>query len=402
MKEDMLQNDKEDIRQENTSASGNVAENDVIDQAEDEWHDAGSDGYVTERIPEGLMPFLKIAVPVACAALLILLLVIAGLSGKKTEKMEMKESYVSSTPRQETLTEAEEAKPAETAAGQMNDGNAETQVSTENSKEAEEMTAMATALEEAETQYQFLYDMVFGENGRSNSLGCVTAVTGFTDREKREIGFLEADFLKEAGAFLASQQIQTKRIIIEDRIAGSSNAAVAFQGRLEGKDDYILDMVFYPDLPGEYIFLLRNVKGNERENGGGTTTESVGQNAGGNSSQAQNAQNNTPVQEVSQPAAAQQNTQPAAQPQNSYDATNLSVKKIPETLLNYLDNRYEFQYDLYDWLYRHGKREVSSAAVTDYSIDGDSRTATIELVLSDGSSVTAVYNKSSNTYSFER
>ena len=111
------------------------------------------------------------------------------------------------------------------------------------------------------------------------------------------------------------------------------------------------------------------------------------------------------MQEVSQPAVTPQNTQPAAQPQqpqNSYDATNLSVKKIPETLLNYLDNRYEFQYDLYDWLYRHGKREVSSASVTDYSIDGDSRTATIELVLSDGSSVTAVYNKSSNTYSFER
>ena len=183
---------------------------------------------------------------------------------------------------------------------------------------------------------------------------------------------------------------------------GGYYAAVAFQGRLEGKDDYILDVVFYPDLPGEYIFLLRNVKGNERENASETTTESEGQNAGQNSSQAQNSQSNTPSQEISQSAVAQQNPQPAAQPQNPYDATNLSVKKIPETLLNYLDNRYEFQYDLYDWLYHHGKREVSSASVTDYSIDGDSRTATIELALSDGSSMTAVYNKSSNTYSFER
>ncbi len=407
MKEDMLQNDTEEIMPENSimPASGSCAGNDVKDQTEDEWDDAGFDGNDPELIPvlpESFMPVLKIAVPIACAVLLILLLTIAGLSGKKTEKKEMKESYVSSTPRQETMTEAEEASPEETAAGRMNEKNTETPASTENAKEAEEMTAITAALKEAETQYQSLHDMVFGENGRSASLGCVTAVTGFTDREKREIGFLEADFLKDAGAFLAGQQIQTKRIIIEDRIAGSSNAAVAFQGRLEGKDDYILDVVFYPDLPGEYIFLLRNVKGNERENASETTTESEGQNAGQNSSQAQNSQSNTPSQEISQPAVAQQNPQPAAQPQNPYDATNLSVKKIPETLLNYLDNRYEFQYDLYDWLYHHGKREVSSASVTDYSIDGDSRTATIELALSDGSSMTAVYNKSSNTYSFER
>ena len=111
------------------------------------------------------------------------------------------------------MTEAEEASPEETAAGRMNEKNTETPASTENAKEAEEMTVMTAALKEAETQYQSLHDMVFGENGMSASLGCVTAVTGFTDREKREIGFLEADFLKDAGAFLAGQQIQTKRII---------------------------------------------------------------------------------------------------------------------------------------------------------------------------------------------
>ena len=116
MKEDMLQSDKEDMRQEKIPAPGNGAENDVIDLTEDGWHDAGSDEYVPELIPvipDNLIPILKIAVPVICAALLILLLIIAGLSGKKTEKKEMKESYVSSSPRQETLTEAEEAKPAE-------------------------------------------------------------------------------------------------------------------------------------------------------------------------------------------------------------------------------------------------------------------------------------------------
>jgi len=407
MKEEMLQNDTEDIRQENkkASVSGNGADNEVIDLTEDEWSDTDTDGDnpgMTSGISESVLPLLKTVLPIACAALLILLLIITGLSGKKTDEKEMKESFVSSAPRQETMTEAQEAKPAETSAGQIHGTEDGTMVLADYTKEIEDMAA---SLEEAQKKYQSLHDMVFGENGRSASLGCVTAVTGFTDREKREIGFLEADFLKDAGAFLAGQQIQTKRIIIEDRIAGSSNAAVAFQGRLEGKDDYILDVIFYPDLPGEYIFLLRNVKGNERENDAETTTESAGQNAGGNSSQAQNVLSNTPAQEATQQAVTSQNTQPAVQPQqpqNTYDATNLSVKKIPETLLNYLNNRYEFQYDLYDWLYRHGKREVSSATVTDYSIDGDSRTATIELTLSDGSDVTAVYNKSSNTYSFER
>ena len=401
MKEDMLQKDTVDIRRKNTKTPefGEGTEKDEIDLTEDEWHDTDSDEYVPELISEGFLPILKIAVPVACATLLILLLIIAGLSGMKTEKKEMKESYVSSTPRQETMTEAEEEKPSETVAVPADDAESETPVGTDNKEEAEEMAAMTAALEEAKTQYQTLHDMVFGENDRSASLGCVTAVTGFTDREKREVGFLEADFLKDAGAFLAGQQIQTKRIIIEDRIAGSSNAAVAFQGRLEGKDDYILDVVFYPDLPGEYIFLLRNVKGNERGNDAQPSTEGAGQNAGSNISQ---TQNNPRAQEVSQAATESQNTQPAPQPQNSYDATNLSVKKIPETLLNYLDNRYEFQYGLYDWLYHRGKRDVSSATVTNYSIDGDSRTATIELALSDGSSVTAVYDKSSNTYSFAR
>jgi GH24 family phage-related lysozyme (muramidase) len=97
-----------------------------------------------------------------------------------------------------------------------------------------------------------------------------------------------------------------------------------------------------------------------------------------------------------------QNTENTQDQQNAYDATTLAVKKIPETLLNYIDNRYEFQYSLYNWLYNHGKKNVESATVTDYSIDGDARQAVIDLQLSDGSGMTAVYDKSANSYSFER
>lgn len=276
------------------------------------------------------------------------------------------------------------------------ENNTESKGSGANDRLMEELDKIQDQLTETKNSLQSLHDTVFGETGQGISLGCVTTVTGFTDREKREIGFLESDFLKDAGAFLAGQQIQTKRIIIEDRIAGSSSAAVAFQGRLEGKDDYILDVVFYPDLPGEYIFLLRNVKGNERGNNGQTAQGTDGQ------STSQVSQNNNSAQTTQTEAAAVQNNESTPTPQNSYDATNLAIKKIPETLLNYIDNRYEFQYSLYDWLYNHGKKDVESATVTDYSIDGDSRTASISLSLSDGSSIPAVYDKTGNSYSFKR
>ena len=287
--------------------------------------------------------------------------------------------------------------PEEMTAAQSDAGEQTTQAHVNASKETENMAAL---IEDAEEKYQALHDMIFGESSQNGSLGCVTAATGFTDREKREIGFLESDFLKDAGAFLARQQIQTKRIIIEDRIASSSDAGIAFQGRLEGKDDYILDVVFYPDLPGEYVFLLRNVKGNERETGGSSQAATQGTDQVAN--QTQNNQAAAPMQNNNQTAAVPQSTETVTQSQNSYDATNLSVKKIPETLLNYLDNRYEFQYSLYDWLYNRGKTEIGSASVTDYSIDGDARQAVIELQLSDGSDVTAVYDKNNNSYSYER
>ena len=294
------------------------------------------------------------------------------------------------------MTAADQTLSSETEDLEDRESNTESKESGTNDRLMEELDEIQDQLSVTKNSLESLHDTVFGETGQGTSLGCVTTVTGFTDREKREIGFLESDFLKDAGAFLAGQQIQTKRIIIEDRIAGSSNAAVAFQGRLEGKDDYILDIVFYPDLPGEYIFLLRNVKGNERGNDGQAAQGTDGQNT------AQVSQNNNSAQTTQEEAAAVQNNESTPAPQNPYDATNLAIKKIPETLLNYIDNRYEFQYSLYDWLYNHGKKDVESATVTDYSIDGDSRTASIELSLSDGSSISAVYDKTGNSYSFKR
>ena len=79
---------------------------------------------------------------------------------------------------------------------------------------------------------------------------------------------------------------------------------------------------------------------------------------------------------------------------------DISISSVPEELLNYMDNRYVFQYSLYDYLFSHGRKNVQSAEVTDYSIDAGTRQATIHLKLSDGSSLTAVYSKDVGKYSF--
>ena len=397
MKEDMIKKDKDEILQaqddnmidEKTNRTGDHPEIEEVSLEDDtpgfEW------GWMNDR-----SLIMKAVIPGVCLLIGVLILIIAGVSSGNSKKRPVKETYVSSVPREDTLTAADQTLSSETEDLEDRESNTESKESGANDRLMEELDELQGQLAEAKDSLQSLHDTIFGETGQGTTLGCVTTVTGFTDREKREIGFLESDFLKDAGAFLAGQQIQTKRIIIEDRIAGSSSAAVAFQGRLEGKDDYILDIVFYPDLPGEYIFLLRNVKGNERGNDGQAAQGTDGQNT------AQVSQNNNSAQTTQEEAAAVQNNESTPTPQNPYDATNLAIKKIPETLLNYIDNRYEFQYSLYDWLYNHGKKDVESATVTDYSIDGDSRTASIELSLSDGSSISAVYDKTGNSYSFKR
>ena len=397
MKEDMIKKDTDEILQEQdenmidekTNRAGEHPEIEEVSLEDDtpgfEW------GWMNDR-----SLITKAVLPAVCILIGVLILIIAGVSSGNSKQKPVKETYVSSVPREDTVTAADQTLSSETEGLEDRESNTESKESGTNDRLMEELDEIQDQLSVTKNSLESLHDTVFGETGQGTSLGCVTTVTGFTDREKREIGFLESDFLKDAGAFLAGQQIQTKRIIIEDRIAGSSNAAVAFQGRLEGKDDYILDVVFYPDLPGEYIFLLRNVKGNERGNDGQTVQGADGQ------STAQVSQSNDSAQIMQEPVAAVQNNESTPAVQNSYDATNLAIKKIPETLLNYIDNRYEFQYSLYDWLYNHGKKDVESATVTDYSIDGDSRTASIELSLSDGSSISAVYDKTGNSYSFKR
>jgi len=218
-------------------------------------------------------------------------------------------------------------------------------------------------------------------------------ITGMTDKEKRDAGFVETDFLRAAGLFLKDRGISTKRIIVENPIDCSLPNGMAFQGRLEKVDDMSFRFILFPDLPGEYIFMIEEDE--EKVQPESLTTEGASDTEG----QAAGIQTQAAVQ-TQNPPQTQSQPQSQASQDTDYDARNISISSVPEELLNYMDNRYVFQYSLYDYLFSHGKKEVQSAEVTDYSIDAGTRQATIKLKLSDGSDLTAVYSKSSGSYTF--
>ena len=234
-------------------------------------------------------------------------------------------------------------------------------------------------------------DQIFGDD-EDQGISPYLTITGMTDKEKRDAGFVETDFLREAGLFLKDRGISTKRIIVEKEVECSLPKGMAFQGRLEKVDGKSFRFILFPNLPGQYIFMIEE---DEKEVQPETLTtedasEADNQSAGSQTQAASQAQYPLQVQPQSQ-------TQEQA---DDYDARNISISSVPEELLNYMDNRYVFQYSLYDYLFSHGKKEVQSAEVTDYSIDAGTRQATIKLKLTDGSDLTAVYSKSSGSYTF--
>lgn len=233
---------------------------------------------------------------------------------------------------------------------------------------------------------------IFGDE-EDQGISPYLTITGMTDKEKRDAGFVETDFLRAAGLFLKDRGISTKRIIVENPVDCSLPNGMAFQGRLEKVDDMSFRFILFPDLPGEYIFMVEEDE--QKVQPETLTTEDASDT------------NTSTTGSQTQEAAQTQNPPVQPQPQNQtqeqaddYDARDISISSVPEELLNYMDNRYVFQYSLYDYLFSHGKKDVESAEVTDYSIDAGTRQATIKLKLSDGSDLTVVYSKDSGKYSF--
>lgn len=240
-------------------------------------------------------------------------------------------------------------------------------------------------------------EQIFG-NEEDQGISPYLTITGMTDKEKRDTGFVETDFLRSAGLFLKDRGISTKRIIVEKEVECSLPKGVAFQGRLEKVDGKSFRFILFPELPGEYIYMIEDEQPEVQAET--LTTENSADTLGGGS-QTGGIQGQTPSQgQMQNQTQNQPQSQERPEQEDGYDARDITISSVPEKLLNYMDNRYVFQYSLYDYLFSHDKKEVQSAEVTDYSIDAGTRQATIHLKLSDGSSLTAVYSKGSGKYSF--
>ena len=156
----------------------------------------------------------------------------------------------------------------------------------------------------------------------------------------------------------------------------SAENVSGYQLEIPGNEKLQLVALFFPKLSGQYLFTML-------ENG------------------EQKVQEHTEQQNVvvETPAPVQSQTE-ATVNENTYDASMLSITGIPEKLLNYLDNRYELQYSLYDYLYKNGYRDVKSVAVESYKIDAEEKKAEIQLIVPKTASITGIYNKENNVYLF--
>mgnify|MGYP006067917891 CR=1 FL=1 len=206
-------------------------------------------------------------------------------------------------------------------------------------------------------------------------------VSGLSKATKNGLALLESSFIQAASRFLTANNIPGRELVIEDETPCSSPGAHAFAASIPGTQEKLL-ILFYPDFPGQFIFLLQKEK---------TDTK-------------------VPLEEPAQ--AAQVPSQPQAQPESTtvrlpetevpppYNAASLTIRSIPKPLQNYLKNPYELQYSLYNYLFYHGCRDTEQVTVETYQINGEDQTATIQFQLPNGTSLTGVYARKENTYHY--
>ncbi|MCD7885883.1 MAG: hypothetical protein LUI87_19675, partial [Lachnospiraceae bacterium] len=253
----------------------------------------------------------------------------------------------------------------------------------ENQSEAENMNATFSDAEN-ETETEDWQQTIFGDS--ENLILPSIKVSGLTEEQKKKSGYRESDFLMALSAFLSNNDLaRVTEVTFENEIPCSSDGAFVFYASMDNSEDR-LTVIMYPDYPGQYILLLEETRETAEEFDRVEEAET---------------QNESEADEQAQDAIEIQSGQGSSETERSYDATTLSVTGIPTTLLNYLANRYELQYTLYDYLYRNGYSDVTAAAVSSYEIDADTRTATITFTLSDGSSLIGIYNRDENSYSYQ-
>lgn len=230
-----------------------------------------------------------------------------------------------------------------------------------------------------ETEDLSWQEAIFGSSSKS-VITAPMSVTGLTENEKNLTRFRESDFIRSLSAFLVANNIHVSGVTFTGPIACSAGDAAGYAASLNGITDRKLIVLFFPKYPGKYLFALETVEKKENP-----------------TRQTQAETQAATTQQV--PAA--DTSAAASQPKNDYDAMNLTVKKIPGELANYLSNPYELQYALYDYLYGEGYKGIRTASVTDYSIDSEERSASIALSVEGAGKVTCSYSLDHNSYSFQ-
>lgn len=303
-------------------------------------------------------------IPIGPTILLVLVFFVACMSGSRfKEKME----DASPTGSENEMVFVTEAEITQTEALDQKDHK-------------EESSIEETARETEHLQDSSWMEKVFGESDNA-VVTTPVKVTALTENEKELLHFRESDFIKSLSGFFLEENIKTSEVTFQGSIPFSSKEASAYEAGIKGLDTKNLIVLFYPQYPGRYQFLLVDkevIKGASQPNQGQT----------GN-------------RETVQTAPALQNQPLSVEAENTYDAANLEVRAVPRQLYNYLKNPYELQYVLYDYLYKNGIRNVSIATVSSYEIDADRRCASITLSIDGGRLIKALYLLDSNTYSFQ-
>ena len=228
-------------------------------------------------------------------------------------------------------------------------------------------------------------EIIFGDD-RKAVITAPIAVEGLTENEKNLTGFRESDFIRSLSAFLGINNIRTSTVTFTGSIACSAGEAAAYTADLKNVSDRKLVVLFFPAFPGKYLFALETVQKEKKAETAPKETE----------------RKTEIVTTAAQPAVVQnQQPQTKQETEAEYDAMRLSLKNMSSELSNYLSNPYEMQYGLYDYLFNRGIKNASIASVTDYYIDSEERTATIQVSIEGIGKATVIYHRDDNSYIFQ-
>lgn len=240
-------------------------------------------------------------------------------------------------------------------------------------------------LPETENIRELYEESVFGQPAGVLDMAGEIRIAGLNNAQKEEFkNYKESDLIKAACYFLSQNGYKTvSKIEFMNKIECSSENAVAYEAIVNEDTEKILNIIYYPEL-SRYLFTLQNAK---------IVTVKVKETE-------QSTEAALPAGTTTSGESSRQSETVIAQTEAVYDASSLSVQGIPATLLNYIDNRYELQYSLYNYLYNNGYRTVTSAEIEGYSIDPDTREAVFAIQLNDSNNtmLQGVYDKNNNSY----